>query len=106
MRRMALVAVALTVSMAPVTASESAHTYGCAYPGQRGNVLVLVNRPGSSSVKMGGQRVPATHSSDNGEQTWSWSGNAVVLGADGVARYFQGSGRETPTGTFRCKPLG
>ncbi len=90
----------------PGVASAEEATYGCSYPGQRGNVLVLVSRSSASYVKMQTQRIPASYRRDGDVQTWSWSGNAIVLGADGTAKYYQGSGRSEAAGTFRCKPMG
>jgi hypothetical protein len=88
-------------------AGAEVHMYGCSYPGQRGNVLVLAQRDGSSSVKMGTQRIATRYAQEGDKQTWSWAGgNAVVLDADGVAHYFEGTDHTTPKGTFRCKPLG
>jgi hypothetical protein len=102
-----LVLVAIFFAGAARTVSSAvSQTFGCSYPGQRGNVLVLVNRNGTSYVKMSGQQVPTSYASRDDEQTWSWTGKAVVLTGDGVARYYEGSDREAPKATFRCKTMG
>ncbi len=95
------------IGSASVLAADTTAIYGCSYPGQRGNVLVLGARGASSYVKFGAQRIPAQHAATaDGEQRWTWSNNRVSLGADSMAHYYEGGDYENAKATFRCKAMG
>ncbi len=86
-----------------IYAQSSTKMWGCKPPGQRRNVLVLVDRGAQSYVKFNGQRVSAQLTNEDGLQRWSWGSNAVVLSSENVARYFEG---DTVKARFKCKRLG
>jgi hypothetical protein len=79
--------------------------WSCAQMGQRRPVLYLADRGSRSYIKFQGQRIPATHQADDAGHQWIFGSNAVTLSADGVANYYQGSGRDSPQGVFKCKPV-
>ena len=86
-------------------ANAEMNMWSCAQMGQRRPVLYLADRGSRSYIKFQGQRIPATHQVDDAGHQWIFGGNAVTLSADGVANYYQGSGRESPQGIFKCKPV-
>ena len=80
---------ALATPMHFATAESAASAWGCAPMGERRNVLYLYDQGSRSYVKFGQQRVPATHSTDDQEQRWSWGANAITLDAANIARYLE-----------------
>lgn len=79
--------------------------WSCAQMGQRRPVLYLADRGSRSYIKFQGQRIPATHESDDSGHQWNFGRNAVTLSSELVANYYQGSGRDSPQGVFKCKPV-
>ncbi len=79
--------------------------WSCAQMGQRRPVLYLADRGSRSYIKFQGQRIPATHKLVDGGHQWDFGSNAVTLSPDLVANYYQGPGRESPQGIFKCKPV-
>ena len=97
-----------SVFVSEAAASESV-MWGCALPGQRGNVLYLVSAGPRSYVKFSGQRIPAQQASDGSGEQWQWGGsqgNSVKLRADGLASYYEAGQTTTPKQQFRCKRMG
>ena len=86
-------------------AESGMEMWSCAQMGQRRPVLYLADRGSRSYIKFQGQRIPATHQTDDAGHQWIFGSNAVTLSADGVANYYQGSGRDSPQGVFKCKPV-
>jgi len=76
--------------------------WGCAPPGQRGMMLVL---SAGGSVKFANQRIPASHEVSGQEHHWTWGNNSVVLGADGIAQYYEGGDTSNSKGTFKCRAM-
>lgn len=87
-------------------AESGMELWSCAQMGQRRPVLYLADRGTRSYIKFQGQRIPATHRSNDADHQWDFGGNTVMLSADGVANYYQGADRENPQGVFKCKPVG
>ena len=88
-----------------IAADAEMEMWSCAQMGQRRPVLYLADRGSRSYIKFQGQRISATHESDDSSHQWSFGNNAVTLSADGIANYYQGSGRDSPQGVFKCKPV-
>lgn len=97
-----LIGLALLAGLVPELCA-AVTMWGCAPPGQRRSVVVLVDRGAGSYVKFGGQRVSAQLSTKGSEQTWSWGANSVVLIDERIARYYEG---DDVKAEFKCKRLG
>jgi hypothetical protein len=105
---LALAAALLTLTGLPrigFTADAEMEMWSCAQMGQRRPVLYLAERGSRSYIKFQGQRISATHTLDDAGHQWNFGSNAVTLSADLVASYYQGSGRDSPQGVFKCKPV-
>jgi hypothetical protein len=88
-----------------VAAEDGMEMWSCAQMGQRRPVLYLADRGSRSYIKFQGQRIPATHHADDSGHQWIFGANAVTLSPELVANYYQGPGRESPQGIFKCKPV-
>jgi hypothetical protein len=103
-----LAAALLTLTGLPragIAADAEMEMWSCAQMGQRRPVLYLADRGSRSYIKFQGQRISATHKLDGAVHQWDFGSNAVTLSADLVANYYQGSGRDSPQGVFKCKPV-
>jgi len=100
------VMILLTFLATPVAARDDLTLWGCAYLGQRGNVLYLAEAGATSYVKISGQRAPARYTLVEGGQQWTFGNNRIVLMPDGVANYYEGAGAQTSKARFRCKKRG
>jgi hypothetical protein len=86
----------------PVSAASGGEMWGCAPVGERRNILYLADQGSRSYVKFSGQRIPARVTADASEKRWTWGANAMALGADDFARYYEG---DTLKAQFKCKKL-
>ncbi len=77
----------------------------CSVGSTPGNSIILVSSGPRSYVKLSGQRVAAQLTQKDGDQRWSWGGNAIDLDSDGVAHYYEAGDGENAKGAFRCRLL-
>ena len=101
MKRTVIVFALLAVA-APTHPAEGMSMWGCAPVGQRQKVLYLADRGSRSYVKFSGQRIPATLSTTDSGQKWTFGANAIVLTEDSFAEYFE---RESMKARFKCEPM-
>jgi len=111
-RRIAIATVWLALAasiVAPESTGSESVMWGCALPGQRGNVLYLMDAGSRSYVKFASQRIPAEHVGIDATHRWQWGGakgNSVELLPDGLAAYYEAGDTSAPKQRFRCKQMG